>query len=321
MYTCACAEPRVRRMSFGLGLLGAVAGMIVMAAAGTTGAATILPSGVSLWLDANDGSTITADVNGISQWNDKSGLANHVSQSDNSRKPMLATGVLPGGLDAVSFDGGDWLGRTDANPATITRTGTAHTVFTVSQITDHTTNNAAGNLNRSLFDVTEVTNAQSVLHRNIYLGGSTVLEYSVRDEANDKNAVTSSNPLSSLSITTDVRSGNNLEMFIDGISIGSDSTNSLDAMDAGSFYTTVGAVRNGFDVNGGSQLIGNIAEIIVFDRMLNDAEFQAVGYYLEQKYNLDTAFVNLVPEPSTLMLCGLAITSTGMLRRRRLRKA
>ena len=53
--------------------------------------------------------------------------------------------------------------------------------------------------------------------------------------------------------------------------------------------------------------VGNIAEVLVYSRALNDADMNAVGGYLEQRYNLDTAYVP-VPEPSTLALlaCGLA---------------
>lgn len=50
---------------------------------------------LALWLDANDFSTLTLDgSNGASQWNDKSGNANHATQSSSSARPIYnATGL------------------------------------------------------------------------------------------------------------------------------------------------------------------------------------------------------------------------------------
>lgn len=43
--------------------------------------------GCVLWLDAADAATVTADANGVSAWNDKSGNAFNVTQSNNTYKP------------------------------------------------------------------------------------------------------------------------------------------------------------------------------------------------------------------------------------------
>lgn len=42
-----------------------------------------------LWLDSSDGSTISTVNNAVSQWNDKSGNANHAVQSNASLRPVL----------------------------------------------------------------------------------------------------------------------------------------------------------------------------------------------------------------------------------------
>jgi hypothetical protein len=64
--------------------------------------------GLALWLDASDLSTITHSSGAVSQWDDKSGNGFHVAQAIASRQPAL--GII-GGLNAISFDGGDVLSR------------------------------------------------------------------------------------------------------------------------------------------------------------------------------------------------------------------
>lgn len=58
--------------------------------------------GLALWLDANDASTITLNGSTVSQWSDKSGNGNHVSNATAATQPAyLATGW--NGQPTVSF--------------------------------------------------------------------------------------------------------------------------------------------------------------------------------------------------------------------------
>jgi len=59
-----------------------------------------------LWLDADDASTITASSGNVSQWNDKSGNAYHVSQSTGTAQPKTGT-VTRNGRNVLDFDGTD----------------------------------------------------------------------------------------------------------------------------------------------------------------------------------------------------------------------
>lgn len=63
-----------------------------------------------------------------------------------------------------------------------------------------------------------------------------------------------------------------------------------------------GGYTNGF--------LGNLAEVLLYNRALADREINAVGFYLATKYALETAFV---PEPATegLFLLGGAIALVG----------
>jgi hypothetical protein len=68
--------------------------------------------GLRLWLDASDASTIFTDGGGlVDAWEDKSGNGFHATQTDAARKPSVGAGVL-GGANAIHFDS---AGGTDAN--------------------------------------------------------------------------------------------------------------------------------------------------------------------------------------------------------------
>ena len=58
-------------------------------------------SGLQIWLDASDASTITT-ATGVSQWRDKSGNGNHASQSTGSAQPTVQT-AAQNGLNTIRF--------------------------------------------------------------------------------------------------------------------------------------------------------------------------------------------------------------------------
>ena len=70
-------------------------------------------SGLKLWLDASDSSTLfdattggsaVAANGGVARWEDKSGNSHHVTQSTSAARPLRKTGVQ-NGRDVVRFDG------------------------------------------------------------------------------------------------------------------------------------------------------------------------------------------------------------------------
>lgn len=85
-------------------------------------------SGLQLWLDASDSSTLFTDSAGttpasndgdpIGCWKDKSGNAYHVIQTDGTNKPTLRTASL-NGRNVLDFDSNDFLqsltGGSDVN--------------------------------------------------------------------------------------------------------------------------------------------------------------------------------------------------------------
>lgn len=87
---------------------------------------------LQLWLDASDASTITQDgSNNVSQWNDKSGKGNNVTQTTAANRPAYTTAGQRG-MNVVTFDGSNdflttptltisqpytiiWAGRSNGN--------------------------------------------------------------------------------------------------------------------------------------------------------------------------------------------------------------
>jgi len=62
----------------------------------------------ALWLDADDSATITESSGSVSQWDDKSGNSNDVSQGSASERPQILSSHV-NGLDVISFDGTEGL--------------------------------------------------------------------------------------------------------------------------------------------------------------------------------------------------------------------
>ena len=99
-------------LSIGLGL---GAGMAVAGGGGPPAFAPTDVSGLLLWVDPSDLTTITESGGLVSQLDDKSGNANHMEQATGSMQPDTGT-VTINGLNALAFDGADDRLDTDGNP-------------------------------------------------------------------------------------------------------------------------------------------------------------------------------------------------------------
>ena len=57
-----------------------------------------------MWFDAADASTITDSAGSVSQWGDKSGNGNHLTQGDGAFQPTTGANTI-GGLNAINAAG------------------------------------------------------------------------------------------------------------------------------------------------------------------------------------------------------------------------
>jgi hypothetical protein len=63
------------------------------------------------WYKADDAASITSSSGAVSQWNDKSGNSNHVTQATAGLKPTTGTQTI-NSKNVLDFDGGDSLSKT-----------------------------------------------------------------------------------------------------------------------------------------------------------------------------------------------------------------
>lgn len=209
--------------------------------------------GLQLWLDANDNSTITESSSKVSQWDDKSGNGNDVTQATGSRQPTANSRTISS-KRVLDFDGGNSLKSVPISfPAQPT------TIFVVAQ------DDVQGG--GFIFDgnalTTAITMFQATAPDRFRAFAGTVLDF---------NSALSSAP----TIRTFIANGVNSEQFIDGASVVTG--------DAGT--QTLGGITIGSRFDNTSSWDGAIAEVLVYAGLLSTAELTAVHVYLSNKWGI-----------------------------------
>jgi len=215
--------------------------------------------GLKLWLDASDSSTITT-ATGVSQWNDKSGQGNNVSQATTASQPAVIS-ANQNGKDIIRFDGSnDVLIRSTYTGGAITQQ--VYT-FIVCKMPS-TANGVYGWVydsdasSRHTFIVNSISSPNHQIYAGTALTGTSV------DSTNFKLYSLLFNGSSSTlrRAKTNILSGNAGTANMNGIWLGSD--------------------------NGGTTYNSNveIAEILIYDAILSDTDRDNIESYLTNKWGL-----------------------------------
>lgn len=231
-----------------------------------------ITDGLVMHLDANS-ITDVADGAVISSWYDLSGLGNDATQTTAGIQPTYIAGSsVFNEMPVIHFDGtDDWM----AMPSTTVSVG-SFTAFLVAKY-DHTSSN-------QYITAGQDGSGDDRLRFAVDTSGP-VFEY--RAGSTGWKSVTAPSDLDVHIFTmTSV-----VEGFLDGISIGMASNTSSEyptAFNLGSY-------------NRGQKdfFAGDVAELIIYNRVLTDAEQNEVGVYLETKYGLDTAYAAVDPQVHT----------------------
>jgi len=213
------------------------------------------------WYDANDDTTLTEDTGRYSDWLDKSGNGNDLTQSTSGERPY--TGRTIGGLTALDFRGAELIYRTDA----LGLTGTpALTIFALVEF-DSVSNSdryiaigsdgVAGALLSIAADNSYRTNAANQLFPAGTTGTPTVVT-TVRDAGIDMG---------------DGRFRNNREELVEDSTVG---TNPILTDD----FLGIGAESSGLVAAADIA----ISEVIICNGYLSDELINKVESYLWQKY-------------------------------------
>ena len=247
-------------------------------------------SGLQVWLDASDtstlydstvgGSLVTSDGSAVARWEDKSGFGRHASQSTVNARPTLKLNQK-NSRPGLRFDGNDFLRRTQQLFTT------TYSMFVVCKFDNNTTRNAAIDLGVGTTGATTL-----VIEQNTW--ATTGQKYGLYSSGNsyDTNFSTSSGE-KLFAVTGNATSQNNIinntTYRINGV------TGSLvgRALYGGGKYTNFTSV-SGFAIGGfnstatssGIMISGNIYEVLVYNTALNTTQCQQVETYLNNKWAL-----------------------------------
>lgn len=146
--------------------LGVLGGSVNVAEAGGWTPAD-LPN-VQFWYDADDASTITSSGGLVSQWNDKSGNARHLTQATSGSRPSTGTRTL-NGRNVIDHDG---TGKNLANTGwTFTRT--EYTAVIVAEVDSKTSWNLFTSSWQDLAWIRGSSGGGTLPHNRMDFGGYT----------------------------------------------------------------------------------------------------------------------------------------------------
>ena len=230
-----------------------------------------LGSSLALWLDAADSSTITLNGSTVSQWNDKSGNARHVSQATAARQPTYTANGL-NGKPVLTFNA--------ANPSVMTVPAgqlggaTEASLFWVQQ---NVNDPAAADINSGCFIANDFGTQIGASNHAPYTDGNVYIQ------AFNTARLNTGNPTPSLALPRIIgaESTNSLFNFlIDGTVHFTTSTNT---------YANPSASKN---IGTGTpflglNFLGTAAELVVVRSILSTTDRQRLEGYLAWKWGLE----------------------------------
>lgn len=237
-----------------------------------------LGSRLSLWLDADDSSTITLNAATVSAWTDKSGNSRNMAQPTAVQQPIYST--FPSGKPALSFDGGDSL--QNLSPGALLRNVSGATLAAVASYT----NNSAG---RCVLGISTPSAGQNRATLSANVAGTT--GYLIGGRRLDADAFALAGSTSFSAATAIIQIGVLDYANSDSFSYvnGSLDASNTSFQTAGSTSDTdSGALYVGISGSGTNFLIGLVGEIIVTNTALSSDEREKIEGYLAWKWALQS---------------------------------
>ncbi|TNE68897.1 T9SS type A sorting domain-containing protein [bacterium] len=218
--------------------------------------AQIPTSGLRLHLKADAGTSTTTPGQKISQWNDQSGNGFHATEANTNWQP---TYVNDGGIPAVRFNPS---APTDMNLPTHSTLGLVNSeneIFIVS---------------RTSSSAVQFPFAGGINFNEIHYNGASGVRYIAKSGLFVDNPADADN--GAFHLINAVATTTNIQLGVDGVfaTTAGDGTHAIDV-----------AFNLGTRSDGSNRFDGDIAEIIVYNRKLSNAESMQVSEYLKNKYS------------------------------------
>lgn len=214
-------------------------------------------TGLQAWFKA-DAITGKNDGDAIAQWNDSSGNARHATQATGANQPLYKTNIL-NGKPVARFDGTDSLAT-----ASFTAITQPTTIFVVAST------RTSGTGTQFICDGIGSTNRNAIFEAS---GAGTM---SIFSNAVLASAITGAQPLS---IWTALFNNTASDLRKNGTSI----------VNGTSGAQVLTGVRLGASDTASSNLIGDIAEYLLYVGNVSGSNRTAVERYLSQKYGIAVA--------------------------------
>jgi len=231
-------------------------------------------AGCQLWLDAADSSAVTI-ATGVSQWNDKSGNANNLTQGTTGSQPSYASNL-------ITFDSNKYLNI----PASVMNNiATWSLFFAINPISSSNWIMAKQKDSIDTYNVLSMT--LNTATSGAILTGSTGFLYWRSMNAGTQAVSTAAITTSTIQILNLTYDGTNLYFYKNGI---------LEKTTAGTFAIqndiTPSTYTVGVSIYPGGQILNlgvtnfRLGEMIVYNTFLNTTQRQQVESYLAQKWGL-----------------------------------
>jgi hypothetical protein len=241
-----------------------------------------LGSALALWLDAEDAASITLNGSTVSQWNDKSGNARHVSQATAANQPTRTLNGL-NGKPVLTFDGADWL--FNANPGALLRNVAGGTVAAVMNYTDFTVQRipiaAMNGLGAGvrLATILQAAGTLNIAARRLDADGASTVS----------TPPTYTNGTNLIQVGVARYSAGALDQFVNGSAAGTgtlpSSGNSSDT-DSGTLIIGGTSTDDGVTLNA-NQMLGFVGEVVYTNTALSTADRERLEGYFAWKWGIE----------------------------------
>jgi len=274
------------------------------AASGPAAAATLLDlpptlrTDVLLWFEADTG--VTTDASGVNAWANIEGTAGRdLAQGTNNRKPQWLSSVAAiNNRPAVSFDGVN-NGTADGLDTTATALMENRPQFEVFLV---------ANLDTAQNDYARVLSEEGsgagnrVYNLGVDAGSPRKVRAIMDTTSNVTNETEPTSSLGSFRVYNqrlEIAGGGTHLMDVDGSNATSVANRGVTAAGPNAQFRLGGPAGNAAHNNDFADV--DVAEVLVFSRTLTPDERNALGYSLETKYGLSTAYADPGPAPPEVL--------------------